>query len=96
MADFASRLRELRAQKKLRQKDLAAKLGVAQTTVANYEQGSRFPGETTLEKIADFFDVSMDYLLGRAESSLRPAPPAAPREEDSAPLEPLAARPDTR
>ncbi len=47
MAVFASRLRELRTQRKLRQKDLAAKLGVAQTTVANYEQGSRFPGETT-------------------------------------------------
>jgi len=92
MADFSSRLRELRARRKLRQKDLAAKLGVAQTTVANYEQGSRFPGETTLERIADFFDVSMDYLLGRAESSLRPAPPAAPREEDSAPLSPLARR----
>jgi methanogenic corrinoid protein MtbC1 len=65
---------------------------VAQTTVANYEQGSRFPGETTLEKIADFFDVSMDYLLGRAESSLRPVPPAASREKDSAPLSLLARR----
>lgn len=92
MADFASRLRELRARKKLRQKDLAAKLGVAQTTVANYEQGSRFPGEATLERIADFFDVSMDYLLGRAESSLRQMPPSAPREPDSAPLGPLARR----
>jgi methanogenic corrinoid protein MtbC1 len=92
MADFASRLRELRARKNLRQKDLAAKLGVAQTTVANYEQGSRFPGEATLERIADFFDVSMDYLLGRAESSLRQAPPPAAREPDSAPLGPLARR----
>src|SRR4030042_1947655 len=92
MADFASRLRELRAQRKLRQKDLAAKLGVAQTTVANYEQGSRFPGEATLERIADFFDVSMDYLLGRAELSIRQTPPSVPREEDCAPLGPLARR----
>jgi methanogenic corrinoid protein MtbC1 len=90
MADFASRLRELRTSKKLRQRDLAARLGVAQTTVANYEQGSRFPGEKTLESIADFFDVSLDYLLGRADSSLRRAPPAAPLERGLAPMSPLA------
>jgi methanogenic corrinoid protein MtbC1 len=92
MADFASRLRELRARTKLRQKDLAAKLGVAQTTIANYEQGSRFPGEKILERIADFFDVSLDYLLGRAESSLRQMPPSAPRDPDSVALSPLARR----
>ena len=92
MADFPSRLRELRAQKKLRQKDLAAQLGVAQTTVANYEQGSRFPGEKTLERIADFFDVSLDYLLGRAESSIRHEPFPNPREAESAPLSPAGRR----
>jgi len=92
MADFASRLRELRGRRKLRQKDLAAQLGVAQTTVANYEQGSRFPGEKTLEKIADFFDVSMDYLLGRAESDTRHEPHPDPKEEGPSPLSPLARR----
>ncbi len=92
MADFPSRLRELRARKKLRQKDLAAQLGVAQTTVANYEQGSRFPGEKKLERIADFFDVSLDYLLGRAESSIRHEPFPNPRDAESAPLSPAARR----
>ena len=42
-------------------------LGLAQTTIANYEQGKRFPDEETLLKIADFFNVSMDYLFGRSE-----------------------------
>ena len=42
-------------------------LGLAQTTIANYEQGKRFPDEQTLLKIADFFNVSMDYLFGRSE-----------------------------
>lgn len=65
MTNFASRLKELRKQKKLRQKDLAAALNLAQTTIANYEKNIRFPDEKTLYKIADFFNVSFDYLLGR-------------------------------
>ncbi len=68
---FAARLRELRRSNGLRQVDLANRLGVAQTTVANYEQAIRFPDEGTLKKIADGFDVSLDYLLGRSEA-LRP------------------------
>jgi methanogenic corrinoid protein MtbC1 len=90
MADFPSRLRELRTRRELRQKDLAAQLGVAQTTVANYERGSRFPGAKLLERIADFFDVSLDYLLGRAGSDTGyRAPPGVPA---SRPLSPLARR----
>ncbi len=65
MADFASRLRELRLRRGLRQKDLAAALGLAQTTIANYEQNLRFPDEPTLLKIVDFFSVSLDHLMGR-------------------------------
>jgi methanogenic corrinoid protein MtbC1 len=66
MADFSSRLRELRVQRGMRQKDLAAVLGLAQTTIANYEQKLRFPDEPTLVRIADFFSVSLDHLMGRA------------------------------
>ena len=51
----------------LRQKDLADVLSVAQTTIANYEQGTRFPDEDTLSRLADFFGVTMDFLLGRDE-----------------------------
>ncbi len=90
MADFPTRLRELRSGRKLRQKDLAAELGVAQTTVANYEQGSRFPGGKILGRIADFFDVSLDYLLGRAESGAGHR--VSPGRQTPAPMSPLARR----
>lgn len=64
---FYNRLKNLRVENNLHQKDLAEILGFAQTTIANYEQGKRFPDEETLLKIADFFNVSLDYLLGRSE-----------------------------
>jgi methanogenic corrinoid protein MtbC1 len=70
MAEFATRLKELRKNKKIRQVDLAKEIGVAQTTIANYEQHSRFPDEATLRGIANFFNVSLDYLLGRSESNV--------------------------
>jgi methanogenic corrinoid protein MtbC1 len=84
MADFASRLRELRTTRGLRQQDLADKLGLSQAAIANYEKKLRFPDETTLGMIADHFGASMDFLLGRADGELptrRPsgastAPPA--------------------
>jgi methanogenic corrinoid protein MtbC1 len=67
MKDFASRLRELRTAADLRQKDLADALGLAQTTIANYEQGARFPDEKNLHRIADYFNASLDYLMGRTD-----------------------------
>ncbi|HUX14336.1 MAG TPA: cobalamin-dependent protein [Spirochaetia bacterium] len=66
MAGFSSRLKEIRKDKHLRQKDLADALGLAQTTIANYEQGTRFPDEPTLSRVADFFGVSLDFLMGRS------------------------------
>jgi methanogenic corrinoid protein MtbC1 len=72
LIEFAIRLRELRGQHRLRQRDLADKLGLAQTTIANYEQGSRFPDEKTLYAMADYFRVSLDYLLGRSNVNLLP------------------------
>jgi transcriptional regulator with XRE-family HTH domain len=70
MASFSSRLRELRKDRNLRQMDLANALGMAQTTIANYEQSSRFPDEPTLLRIADFFDTSLDFLLGRTDINI--------------------------
>ena len=58
-------LKFLRKGKKLKQKELAYILGLAQTTIANYESGARFPNEVTLKNIADYFHVSLDELLGR-------------------------------
>ena len=72
---FATRLRELRRERGLRQRDLADALGVAQTTIANYEQNTRFPDEATLRAIARYFLVSFDDLLGRpASAGPQPAP----------------------
>ncbi|TFJ43958.1 helix-turn-helix domain-containing protein [Carnobacterium divergens] len=58
------RLRSLRKNKYWLQKDVAEKLGVGRTTYAMYEQGKREPDNMTLQKIANLFDVSVDYLLG--------------------------------
>ncbi|UCF99185.1 MAG: cobalamin-dependent protein [Spirochaetaceae bacterium] len=96
MSDFASRLRELRTSGNLRQKDLADALGVAQTTIANYEQGARFPDEKVLRQIADYFNVSLDYLMGRADVNLVAQDVQYPNsfyreeEENLAPMSPLA------
>jgi len=63
---FSDRLRRLRLERKLRQIDLARTLSLAQTTIANYERGTRFPDEDALLRFADYFEVSLDYLLGRS------------------------------
>jgi HTH-type transcriptional regulator, competence development regulator len=62
-----NKLIELRKAKKLRQEDIAKILGIGRTTYAMYEQGNREPDFDTLNKIADYFEVSIDHLLGREE-----------------------------
>ncbi|MDG1596103.1 helix-turn-helix domain-containing protein [Bacillus cereus] len=61
------RIRSLRDSKKLTQKMLAEKLKIPNQNLSNYERGFRQPDYETLEKIADFFEVSTDYLLGRTD-----------------------------
>lgn len=61
------RLKTLRTRKKKTQSDFAKVIGVARTTYAMYEQGQREPDYETLQKIADFYEVSVDYLLGRED-----------------------------
>jgi methanogenic corrinoid protein MtbC1/DNA-binding XRE family transcriptional regulator len=80
MSDFATRLRGLRMGRGLRQKDLAVALGLAQTTIANYEQKLRFPDEPTLVRIADYFSVSLDELMGRANGHSGGGPDAGTEE----------------
>ncbi|HAK44493.1 MAG TPA: hypothetical protein DCO79_01040 [Spirochaeta sp.] len=62
-------LKTLRRQKKMTQSSLAEMLGVGQTTIANYENGQRFPDEEILIRLADIFNVTMDNLLGRELST---------------------------
>jgi transcriptional regulator with XRE-family HTH domain len=64
---FGSRLRQLREEKALYQKDLASKLGLTQKTISNYENNERFPDPKILSKIADLFNVSIDFLLDRSD-----------------------------
>ena len=58
------RIKSLRTQKGITQAKLALELGIAKTTLAAYEQGKNEPSNETLIKIANYFDVSTDYLLG--------------------------------
>lgn len=57
------KIRELRLKKGLTMKQLGEILSVAESTISLYERGKRQPDFETLKRIADFFDVSIDYLL---------------------------------
>jgi len=65
MGTFGQRLRELRNLRGISQNELSKHIGVSKSSVNMYERGEREPGFETLEAIADFFNVNMDYLLGR-------------------------------
>lgn len=62
--EFKDILVELRSENKLTQSELATRLGVVKSTIANYEKGYRKPDNDTLIKLASIFGVSTDYLLG--------------------------------
>lgn len=61
---FNERLKELRLENNLSQIKLAEKLGASQRSISSWENGERQPDFETLEKIAKFFNVTTDYLLG--------------------------------
>lgn len=65
MAALAERIKQLRAEAKMTQEDLARELRVSKGAVGNWETGIRRPDPETLDEIADLFNVDMDYLLGR-------------------------------
>ena len=62
------RLKELRNKKGISQLRLATELNTTQNTISRYETGEREPGIEELIKIADFFHVSVDYLIGRTDN----------------------------
>lgn len=69
MATFAERFKELREAANLTQIELAEKLNVSKGTIGNYEAGVRTPRKLEdLESIADFFQVEIDYLIGRTDN----------------------------
>ncbi len=69
---FQIRLKQLRENTGLSQSNFAKEIGVAQSTVGNWESGKREPDYNTTKIIADYFKVTVDYLLGRSND---PTPP---------------------
>ena len=68
------RLKELRQQRRISQIKLAMDLDTTQNTISRYENEIREADYRMLIRFADYFDVSIDYLLGRTDD---PAPPRA-------------------
>lgn len=60
-----NRIRDLREDRDLRQADVAQAIGIDQRTLSNYETGKTNPDSFAIIKLADFFNVSADYLIGR-------------------------------
>jgi transcriptional regulator with XRE-family HTH domain len=63
-------IKKLRNECHLTQEELATKLGLTRSTIGMYETGKREPDFETLEKIADFFNVNMNYLLGKESNDV--------------------------
>ena len=64
-----NRIRDLREDMDLRQIDVANAIGIEQKTLSNYETGKTNPDSFAIIKLADFFGVSTDYLLGRTNNN---------------------------
>lgn len=69
---LGDRIRITRERKGIMQKRLAKAIGISNVQLSRYETGDRNPDPETLKKIADFLEVSTDYLLGRTDD---PTPP---------------------
>lgn len=65
---FPKRLRQLRTETGMGQADLAVMLNVTPSTISQYETGKRQPDMATLQRLADIFRVSVDYLWGRTDA----------------------------
>lgn len=69
MGNFQNIFRKLRTSSNLTQNAIAEKLGISRSTIGMYETGAREPDFETLEKIADYFNVDIDFLLGRTNQT---------------------------
>ena len=71
MTAFKNRIRDLREDNDLRQIDVSLATGIDQKTLSNYETGKTNPDSASLIKLACFFNVSIDYLIGYSEINLK-------------------------
>lgn len=69
--NFKTRLKQLRNERKINQRELAKYLKVAPSTISMYENGQREPNFEVLEVLADFFNVDMNYLLGKTDKTTK-------------------------
>ena len=69
MREYKDILREIREDRKLSQKEIAEVLGTRQTYYSRYETGEHEVPTRVLDKLADYYGVSVDYILGRTEST---------------------------
>lgn len=93
------RVRELRESRGIQQKELAIDLGVSQPTVSDWESGRKVPSAKSTAKLADYFGVSVDYLLGRTDEKSAPSEEGALINNDpelTAYLEELSSRDELR
>ncbi|ABO51295.1 transcriptional regulator, XRE family [Desulforamulus reducens MI-1] len=82
MSTIGERLRQLRKEKNINREDVANLLGVTVRSVTNYESGQRNLDPDQLIALADYYDVSMDYLTGRSDN---PKPPQTTTIDDEWP-----------
>ncbi|MEV2911018.1 helix-turn-helix transcriptional regulator [Paenibacillus larvae] len=71
MLSFNTRLKDLRALHNLKQTDVANILGLGVRVIQAYESGDRTPPIEKMVTLADYFDVSLDYLVGRSDDPRR-------------------------
>lgn len=71
MTTFVERLKAIRKEKSITQKQVATTLGTSEQNYQRYERGVQQPTLPVLLALADYFDVSLDYLVGRSDDPAR-------------------------
>ena len=71
MQEYRNRIRDLREDRDLRQVDVASATGIDQKTLSNYETGKTNPDSYAIIRLAEFFQVTTDYLLGYSASDIK-------------------------
>jgi transcriptional regulator with XRE-family HTH domain len=67
---MAVRIRELRVRNNIKQSELAKSLGISQATLSNWERGEFEPDKNSLIKLAEIFDTTIDFVLGRTSHAI--------------------------
>ena len=68
---FSDRIIQLKKERKLLQKNIASSVGLSLRAYQYYEKGQKEPTLSVLLRLADYFDVSLDYLVGRSDDPVR-------------------------